>query len=1076
MLFYSTDDKWLEVPVNRSERISSKAFGYRQTRLYSLEHLLAAQRRELAELNGAPERSGYLTVRAIARDNSGLSSMTELFQQEYDARKAPAQGTRAGDVLDFFYIFALNALPGQNPWLRKPDIRTNFSQQRKYRSQVLQALMPGCDLSKTKITSYLKLMSDIFFPLAGETSGSTLHGRFLVAPEACDQLTDSWRKFDLADPGIVHLFWTLYWTDTELRGALNIAMLPKICVHMLRSATPAEIKEQLGVRKTDIGGFADEFFNIALEILRACLRTCVLGDVPALLDHALRLAEDDNEQTERRRRARLRPLAWQAYGLLGDERLLAVILELQMTTAQRRGPASQKRDLTYLFLQSMTSADRKARELMRSELTRAGKHASVYARSRAGWLAVSLAPFLQLSAPSLSAAAGDAQKCLADIVAESITSLESVAEEEWRTTEILNVVLGLWSLTLVSDDRRAAPHLGWDRSEELAGRVVDALVHACLVGTDLSDQRRSSDSSAAALDLVLDCLAEELLVVLLAAGVLLLERWPGSAWSERVERAKVIDVVRECAHALGVGEQYVPEADQRPGRELIKDIERRMTLLTVLWRRLGFDQQASFMAIRQAQFMALSHRQDASLAESALELLPSELNRADHIGVLAHLAAAESAAVSVELTAELLARCSQTLVKGGFGEQLAAELCLGAIRFGNTYNIDFTGALDFLLARWSEGDRRRLDTLLAAVSAEDMPYIVNDFLNTVHSDDSNRPARVQDVLERRMVDIKNPEIKKEVRGLFRMFVLRQQTRRRQRVDVGTELSEWQEMRDLPQYAFVLYLLLPIAPREIRDRVMREAIDVLRVPEKYIVSTGYVYLAERMVRRMLAAKKNGTSPDFTTALTALKDGFTNVEKHLKAENNVDILRLLIRYDGERAETYTVKYIEWQKVALELDETQRLPQLVDQGRFFLLIWHYFQFFADFKVPSEPPVDPFGLDEQELAAALKEWRADHRSTPDPTVGTGKDMRLSGVFLRRGYALFFPAADQKPAQPAAEKELEAGRRQFDSKAKVAIEAVYHMLRDLPQIPRSIEQILRRHEELVLTRLNDLEHDSADD
>ena len=662
---------------------------------------------------------------------------------------------------------------------------------------------------------------------------------------------------------------------------------------------------------------------------------------------------------------------------------------------------------------------------------------------------------------------------LPGIVAESIASLESVTDQEWRTTDILNVVLGLWSLVLASDNTRAASFLNWEYSEGLAAKTVDALFHACLLGTELSEQRRSADSSADTLDLVLDCLAEELLVVLLAAGVLLLVRWPDSAWNEKVSRANVLEVVRESALALGLDEQTIPSADEKPTRDLIKDIVRRMTLLTMLWRRLGFSQQASFMAVRQAQFMALSSPRNAALAESALELLPGELDQVDHIGLFAHLAAAECADVSIELTAQLLARCSQVSVNGGFGDRLAAELCLGAIRMGNLYGIDFAKALDFLLARWDEGDIRRLDALLADFASDDMPFIVNELLNAVQGEESDRPSRVQDALERRMVDIDDPDVQRKVRAQFRTFDLRRHMAAKQPIDASAELDEWQDMRDLTGYAFVLYLLLPIMPHQAKDRAMREAMAVLREPVKYLESTGYVYLASQVVRRIQAAK-GGDSPDFTAALFGLKAAFRVWEKQLSAERNVDILRLLMRYDAEGANEYAAKYVEWRKVALELDETQRLPDLVDQGRFFLLIWHYFQFFADFSVPSDPPMDPYGLDDKESVAALKGWQADHRSTPDAIVGSGKSLRLSGVFLRRGYALFFPATEQNGPPVATEKEIDAGRRDFDSKAKDAIDSVYAMFRALPQIPRSIEQILRRHEELVLSRMRDLEYSQA--
>ncbi len=89
---------------------------------------------------------------------------------------------------------------------------------------------------------------------------------------------------------------------------------------------------------------------------------------------------------------------------------------------------------------------------------------------------------------------------------------------------------------------------------------------------------------------------------------------------------------------------------------------------------------------------------------------------------------------------------------------------------------------------------------------------------------------------------------------------------------------------------------------------------------------------------------------------------------------------------------------------------------------------------------------------------------------TGNGAGARLSGAFLAYGYALFFSPASAKGRQPAVEKELEKGRKQFDDKARGAIDVLYQMLRELPRIPRSIEQILARHQDLVLARLNAIE------
>ncbi len=120
-------------------------------------------------------------------------------------------------------------------------------------------------------------------------------------------------------------------------------------------------------------------------------------------------------------------------------------------------------------------------------------------------------------------------------------------------------------------------------------------------------------------------------------------------------------------------------------------------------------------------------------------------------------------------------------------------------------------------------------------------------------------------------------------------------------------------------------------------------------------------------------------------------------------------------------------------------------------------------------------FGLDDEESVQALREWRASKCRTPDPVIDDGAGARLSGEYLRWGYALFFHGSAKDVGKFVTEAKLEEGRQQFDHKAMMAINAIYLMLRRLPKIPRSIEQILRRHEDLVLGLLRSPEQDSSD-
>ena len=104
-----------------------------------------------------------------------------------------------------------------------------------------------------------------FFPLAGEVAGENEQRRLRATAEAAEILEGTettegkWAEFDLADPRLLHLFWVLYWSDTELTGQPDAFFLQEIVTHLLRSAIPAEIDARRLVRISPLSGLAKEF-------------------------------------------------------------------------------------------------------------------------------------------------------------------------------------------------------------------------------------------------------------------------------------------------------------------------------------------------------------------------------------------------------------------------------------------------------------------------------------------------------------------------------------------------------------------------------------------------------------------------------------------------------------------------------------------------------------------------------------------------------------------------------------------------------------------------------------------------
>ena len=1080
VIFYSAADKSLEVEIDRPMR--NKPYGYRRIRLFRQEPLTESQRRLLAEAYGVPQRTIFRTVRAIAQDPSGLVYLEDLFGQAYRERRAPADGKRVADTLDLFYVFAVNASHGGNPWLYERDILSNFSKERGLRSRLLHALLPGRTLSRTVLTAELNKTRIKFFPLAGEAAGESGQRRLRATAEAGEMLEGTettkgkWADFGLADPRLVHLFWVLYWSDTELNGLPDAFFVQTIVTHLLRSALPAELGAETLGRNFPLSALAKELFEVAMQCLAACLRFCLLDDVPELLNRAKELVEDASREESRRRRRRLRRLAWQAYGLLGDESVLSVAVDLE-PVAPAPAPRDEQSVLLDLFLDSMPDATPERRQSVRGELARTdgGRSVTSYAQARAGWLAASVQPFFCPGTTALSAAATKTHDALPSMLSVAINAAVSAVQDEWRTTDILNIGLGVWALAVSTCRDWSFPDVGSGPDRHTA--LVETLSGCYVLADDLAIQRRMAEPDAASLDLAADCLAEDLLAVLFAAGLVLLVHWPefngrrASGWSD------VAKIVIESGHTLGI---RVPIGLEDEGgsvpHSVLTDAARCMGVLSVLWRSVGFRQQASFMTIRQAQFVTLALPRNPVNAEQVIQLLSPDFGAGDHVGLLTLFAAAEGALFSDQLASQILLRCSATARDHSFGEQLVTEICYLTLEKAHTYRVGLGSSLEFLVSR-RLGARgasdTRLDAVLADVPDDDFTSAALLLINSMDAMEGHAIVEsLRAALDRRRDKVEDAKAATEVEAHLRVFDVRRRQRAGEAIDITAELDAWTEIRDQACYTSILNILIDLAEKHQLDRIVSEALQILPATKKYVYYTGYVYLASKLVIRLKTGSRPVSSDDVQTAVSALRAGVFTWEHALAADDNIGFFRLLTITDPGNSTEYLQHQLQWEQIALELDATERLPRLVDQGRFFMLIWRYFTFFAYYGLQSEPPVNASGLAKAELSQELARWRKNRNDIPDPIYtgsGAGTDAsawRLNGEFLARGYALFFPPATDAKQRQALDAELEEGRHQFDQKAKGAIDTFYRMLRALPRLPQTVEHIIARHQDLVLARI----------
>lgn len=1030
--------------------------------LCDLVPLSAAKRVELARRSGHPERAGLRRVKAIVRDDGQFVDLEALFadvKAEQDRRERP----EIAGPLQLLYVFAVTAACRSNSWLNEGEVLSRLSAQAKLRSEVLRLLLPGRALTLSALRSQLEDLRVRFLltptPAAEERPGGARR-EFRATAEAGQVLQADPRRYGLCGPGLVHLFWTLYWADTKLDDRQpDVLWTAKVAGHLRLSADPAALDDKWPGHGLDVRTLSTTMFRIAVRTLRACLHTCQFGELRQLLQRAVALAVSDDAEEYERRLAELRPLGWQAFGILG-ERVLDVLLDLQPVALEPTGGTPA---LDQLFVQSLPDAADHSEDYVQLLTPSGDRHGVGAARCRAGggWLAATAAPFRALPGGLLARAVAEARTELPAQLCTLASAARDPEAGEWRTTGFMALSVGLWAVALA-----AVP--GRDGAGGTDGAVppeqLETLFGTCFeAASDLLARRRSTDESRRALDLVLDCVAEELMTVVVAAGLLQAGRaGPGAAEGWEAVRGAVAD----AGETLGVrGWHAAADDDDERLSILLSETLRRMAVVQFTLHALELHPLAAAMRVRRGQLAAVvAGRTDGEkLLRQVLETLGDQLESTDTAGVLACLTAAEASRVSTHMAAQLAVHAAETAVAGRSGPDLSAELCLAAVKEAHSFGIDVTEPLHALLReRPARGlPDPPLATLLDQLPDIDLPEVALALLNSVGAPAASMARdQVWELLTRRADRVEDSGLSAVLDLEFHIHELKRRPEHHV-VDVEDELERGIGWRELASYPYFLHLLMPTAPAPVADRLLEEALDVLDQRKPYEARSGYVYLAADAVRRTRRDRGGGPDGRLARAVRALRSALDYWQPRLPADTNVEMFDLLARVDREHLASHLERQQFWRRISLQVAEQDRLPKLLRDGAFFLLFFYYFRIFVFFGLQLEPALRDEDIDGDGPRRLMQAWHRD-RVVPAPFTRIGSRSVLSGDFLALGYALFHAAAAGPDAAVLGEDELDSARAQVNGAAEREIEVLYEVLRSVPDLPQALVRILARHQQLV--------------
>jgi hypothetical protein len=998
---------WLR--ANRSDES-----GDRRVTCLVQEPLSEEHRAELAASIGDPRRAALLAVSDIARPS--LDFEEALLRRCGEHRTAHPRSSGESGPLDLLYLLALRY---DDAPIGREKLASDFSSA-MVRTEVL-AVVLGAAPTRRDIQRWYDDIR-IEFGMALEPGPGALK----LTAEARSFFANRREDLELPDARLGHLFWALH-TDDRMGEKVIPDQLVMLRRHLL-DIDDISLADDLGER------VAVRTFDAFLSAVEGSIKVSYPDDVNTLLEYAEACVEarpDDG------RRHRLSSLAGVAYALLGDERILGVLLHTRTAAAATDTvPPAEK-----VFVESLSfeSDAQEWRQELMAKLRALDPGIRGYAHVRAVWLAQLFAGESRWSDHLLTrlSMSGDAE--LRAVVQDALERVQS-GQRKLVAADAMTVAIGVWSCSVAFRDAAR------DDEDGLAERLradVALLEDAYVPADDLSKGLLST-SSYADYDLSRDCIAQELTVTIGASAYLIAQvardvAPPGSPLRAELE---------EQLDKLDALVRWAAADESHPARNVLA---RNLNLVRFAWQRLGLTQMATLVGLRWGHFYLLTGDvAEEDTLHAALEGM-LELTDANGVtGLMANAIAALGAEDREASAAQLLCR-GIDLAADRLGSDLVTDLCLTGVAMAHNHEkVDLTAQLERLLAVDEASGERRLGRRLRTIADGELANTTLFLLNAVA--DRARPelaAAVPRELSARAANIADEHTRAKVTEQIELFDVERELRESDEEIVPRIVAEWEGRERWESFARVLLRLL--GRFGARDDLLDAGTDLLAAHPgspgwNTPVSLAHWIASESRSGSGRAAERLAITVEY------LEAAMPAWERSYEPEFNIGVYRLLASETMRKPE-YLQRVITWQERQQEQFALSNLRALLRQGLHFEIFWHYFRTLDYLGLVPDPyysRAEIVGLAEPAQNAILRKWRRAPTEAPPPMSANGHGPAVNGDFLKRGYWLFHAGGDEPALAPA--------RKHVNGAARVSIHALYDHIAGLQTIPEGVRRILEAH------------------
>lgn len=985
----------------------------------------AEKRRLVKQINGADAQLAFTTVKSVCD-----STMTAATLRLKPLRElVSVNSERSSDIMSLLGLLSAAGL-GSSYRVQRSQLVNQLSVKGGPRALLLAEILPGTTLNKDEFRDRLSELAtsrECSRIIEFSSDGTTI----TISPEGALALVRDAAALGLNKIGLCHIYWASARLD-DLRG--------HAARHALRSADLRQLIA--GLREIDIkqvqaaqgAGGAAIVFDALLFAIEWGLRVCLLSDIVRMLQLVAGLLEYDGLVTDRTSKAaRAFKTAWQAFTLLGDDQILAIIARLTSLSdldSPIEAPPAADSGLLELFAQSVPHSAHARwfqRQLVAAEGPGPIRSISLYCTARATWLALSLLPLRPLlPGTSLSDAINEALRDMDRMMAAAFASAEE--QDKPSLIDAVTLCVLMWCTALQANDEP----WGSEPAEMSPGRLKVVGLAEQLV-TLAGRLQPPEDLSVE--DFPLSAISHDLATTALCAVASVCPRRAGISQSEETV-LRIARIVSRVRSDLGLPKKDIIVS--APYDALVEEAQALCALSVLTWERLGIEYLQEFASLRRLQLHARISPVTADTFEEFVGLAQSlrGFDRQTFLGVLENLTMASCLERIGDFAVRHVVQAAQLSIAESFGRHLCEDLCFLAIRMHPGRSSSTDTCLRTLLD--SVDNALPLHRLLQRVPDDRLTGAMAD-LSMASTGSSLRPT-VMRALSELVPAIDSFEARREADAFLAYTEI---IERIEQVEPQEFLSSWNDRRDLSFYAAVLAKLLP---HHAGNKLLIDAAkDCLRDRDPETDGwSGWFELSVALGERLRAGEPGGKA-----IVDYVRRGIDLWSQRRTAAGNVDAFALLAKLDPHRRDEYKEQGERWKVIRVERDHFEMLPTLARTERFFSLFdaycgigtyWGLNQLIGNTVLHDLSP-------EMTDIRRLERWMGTGNHIPDPLLP--ERAAVSADFLVLGRILF----SLPPSEFAAEETL---RTQFDRRAQQSVSDLLDIILALPRLPVGVRRLLR--------------------